>query len=78
LVVGIIFLIIGGIIFFEGYNQVKEYQSTLGQIGRAVSESAREEYNTYKLMEEFGGIMLLVGFVVSIAGTVSSPKEKND
>ena len=53
LTVGIILLIIGGIMFFEGYNQVKEYQSTLGQIGRVVSENAREEYNNYKLMEEY-------------------------
>jgi len=57
-----------------GYSGVQEYQTTLGQIGRAFSHSAQQEYQMYMLMETGGGIIALVGFVLSIAGAVTGKK----
>ena len=71
---GIVLLVVGGLLFMMGYNGVQDYQSTLGQIGRAFSHSVQQEYQMYMLMETGGGIVALVGFVLSIAGAVAGKK----
>jgi len=75
LVFGIVLLVAGGLLFMLGYSGVQEYQTTLGQIGRAFSHSAQQEYQMYTLMETGGGIVALIGFVLSIAGAVAGKKE---
>lgn len=59
-----------------GYSGVQEYQTTLGQINRALSHSAQHEYQMYMLMETGGGIVALIGFVLSIAGAVADKRSK--
>lgn len=67
---GIILLIVGVLFLMVGYNAVQDHQSTLGQIGRVFSESRRQEYQTYMIMEMGGAILAVVGFVLSISGAV--------
>ena len=71
---GIVLLVAGGLLFMMGYNGVQDYQTFLGQIGRAFSQSAQEKYQMYILMETGGGILALIGFVLSIAGAVARKK----
>lgn len=72
LALGIILLVVGGLIFMKGHNGVKDCESTWGEIGQIISEEAREKCEMYQQMETFGGIIGVVGFVISIAGAVSS------
>jgi hypothetical protein len=68
---GVILLVVGGLLYMMGYNGVQEYQTTLGQIGRFLSQSRQQEYQIYMLMETVGGILVLIGFVLSIAGAIA-------
>ncbi len=74
---GIAFIIIGGIIYSIGNSGAQEYRTSLGQIGRALSSTAQQQYQTYSAMESFGGIVVLIGFVLTIVGAVSSGGEKS-
>ncbi len=71
---GIGLIIIGGIIYSIGNSGAQEYRTSLGQIGRALSSSAQQQYQTYSAMESFGGIAILIGFALTIIGAVSSEK----
>ena len=71
---GLVLLVAGGLLFMVGYNGVQEYQTTLGQIGRAFSHGAQQEYQMFLLLETGGGIVALIGFVLSIAGAVAGKK----
>ncbi len=74
---GIILILAGGIIYSIGNSNAQEYRSTLGQIGRAFSSSAQQQYQVYSAMESFGGIAVLIGFALTIVGAVSSGGEKS-
>ncbi len=74
---GIALVIIGGIIYSTGNSGAQEYRTTLGQITRGLSSSAQAQYQTYATMESFGGIMVVIGVVLSIVGGVSSGGEKS-
>jgi len=74
LAVGIVLFVVGGLFFMVGYSGVQEYQTSLGQIGRALSQSAQQEYQMYTLMEIGGGLVAIIGFVISLAGAVSGEK----
>ncbi len=74
---GIYLIIVGGIIYSIGNSGAQEYRTSLGQIARGLSSSAQQEYQTYAAMESFGGIMLLIGFALTIVGAVSSGGEKS-
>ncbi|MCX9026212.1 MAG: hypothetical protein OIN85_08980 [Candidatus Methanoperedens sp.] len=71
---GIAIIIIGGIIYSVGNSNAQEYRTSLGQIGRALSSTAQQQYQMYATIESFGGIMLLIGFALIIVGAVSSEK----
>lgn len=74
---GIILIILGGIIYSIGNSGAQEYRTSLGQIGRALSSNAEQQYQTYSAMESFGGIAVLIGFALTIVGAVSSGSEKS-
>lgn len=69
LAVGIILLVIGGFFYFLGNGEKEDYKHL-----RYLSEEANYRYNLFQFIEMIGGIILFVGFVVSIAGAVSTKK----
>lgn len=69
---GIALIIIGGIIYSMGNSGAQEYRTSLGQFARGLSSDAQQQYQKYSTMESFGGIMVLIGFVLSVVGAVSS------
>lgn len=73
--IGISLLTIGVILFISGSNGVNEYQTTVGQVYRAFSSSGQKEYATYRAMTLFGGIMGIIGFVVTLI-SFSGGKDK--
>lgn len=74
---GIALIIIGGIIYSIGNSNAQEYRTSLGQIARGLSSDAQQQYQIYSSMESFGGIMVLVGIVLSISGAVSSGEKSS-
>ncbi len=71
---GAVLPIIGWFVFMIGYNNVQDYQTTLGVIGRYLSSEAQQKYQMYQLMEAGGGILALVGLVLVAAGLVGHEK----
>jgi hypothetical protein len=74
LAVGILLFVFGGLIYMVGSNGVSEYQTSLGQVNRYLSQSAQQDYQRYMLMETGGGLFAIVGLIISLAGIVSSEK----
>jgi len=44
-----------------------EFETTAGQLGRALSEDAQQEYQTYSNMRIGGAVAAAVGAVLSLA-----------
>lgn len=63
---GWLFIALIGVAFwYIGHQGVVEYQTMSGQLARTLSESARAEYQTAKLMQNGGA------FVAFIAGGIA-------
>jgi|Deesub1362A_J573_1020465.scaffolds.fasta_scaffold02656_7 hypothetical protein len=76
LFLGIFLLVIGGIIASFGYMIVREYQTFLGELSRALSASERQRYQIAILMTTGGVILLLVGLGLTMYGVVATAGEK--
>ena len=76
LVVGAIFLIIGFMVFWQGYSILQQYNTTLGQLALMLSEEARQEYQQAQTMTTIGGILALAGLVICIYGAAAKPKNQ--
>ena len=74
LAVGVILLIVGFFIFWNGYTVTQEYQTSLGQLGRFFSSEAQEQYSQGQLFTMIGGILALIGFITSIYGAAAKSK----
>lgn len=70
LAVGILLFVFGGLIHMVGSNGVPEYQYI-----RYISQSAEQDYQMYRLIETSGGLVAIVGLIISLAGIVSGKKE---
>jgi len=65
--IGIIFLVVGAILFFMGQAMSNSWQYMMNP----------QYYNWAPMMNIFGLVFLIVGFLVSIVGAVSPEKKKN-
>lgn len=69
---GIVLLAIGVLLLLVGQQGVQEYQTTSGQISRALSEEQRSNYEMYSSMRLFGGMGAVVGGILFVVGLASS------
>lgn len=61
LVGGVILLVFGVAVFVWSYNQIQDYQTTLGQLGRAFDKDTQARYDEMQMTQ-------LIGIVLGVAG----------
>lgn len=77
---GIILLIFGVAVFMWSYNQLQDYQTSLGQIGRALSAEAQARYDELQMMQILGIVFGIAGIGALIFGAAkkqSKPPAKS-
>ncbi len=74
LVGGIVLLVVGFFVFWQGYSVIQYYNNTsIGQFNLAISEQARQQYLQAQNYALFGGIISLIGIGVTIYGAIAKP-----
>lgn len=65
---GLVLLIGGILIALYAHQNMAEFETTAGQLGRALSDEAQREYQTYSNMRIGGAVAAAIGAVLSISG----------
>ena len=69
-------LLLGGVgVAFVAYPTMRDYETTAGQLVRAVSQDAQREYEEAVMMVWAGGCCGSIGFILLLVGLVA--KDKN-
>lgn len=66
-ILGLVLLVGGIAVALYGHQNMGEFETTAGQLGRALSEDAQQEYQTYSNMRIGGAVAAAVGAVLSLA-----------
>ena len=74
--IGTILLIAGLLAYIWADDVTDEYETTLGQIGRAVDEDMREEYEQAKIIKSVGIVGAVLGGVFILGGLIAPNKKK--
>jgi len=72
---GIFLLIIGILIYSNASIRVDEYQSFTGQVSRFFSEEARRQYEYAQAAMMVGGVLGLMGILITAYGFMAERKE---
>ena len=75
LIIGVVILILGFSMAFFGYVRMQEYQTLAGQVARSTSDEARTHYLYSIGTTCFGGILLIIGIVVTALGIKQNESE---
>lgn len=73
-IIGIVLLVAGLLVFVIGYSGAAEYRTVLGQVGRMLSQKARQEFRMSMLAEVTGAIVAVIGFGLTVYGAVTTKK----
>lgn len=75
LIIGIAILAIGTALYMIALTQLPEYETLIGSLARVLDSDVQQKYDLLKLFQVIGPVAGVAGFVISIAGLVSSPKD---
>lgn len=75
LIIGITILVIGTALYMIALTQLPEYETLIGSLTRAFDSDVQQKYDLLKLFQVIGPVAGVAGFIISIAGLVSSPKD---
>ncbi len=73
--IGIAILVIGTGLYMIALTQLPEYETLFGSLARALDSDVKQKYELLKLFQVIGPMAGVAGFIISIAGLVSSPKD---
>jgi GAF domain-containing protein len=72
LIIGGLILIVGVAVFLFSQQQVQQAQTLAGQAGRAVSQQSQSEYQMFSIARIAGGILVVIGGVLSASDFLGS------
>jgi len=75
---GIILLIFGVAIFMWSYNQIQDYQTSLGQLGRVFSADEEARYNEMQIVQILGVVFGIAGIGALIFGAAKKQAPRPD
>lgn len=65
--IGLLLLVVGIAVALYAHQNMAEFETTAGQVGRALSEEAQREYRNYSYARIGGAVTAAVGAVLSLA-----------
>ena len=65
---GIVLLVFGVAVFMWSYNQIQDFQTTLGQLGRALNSDAQARYADAQMTQIIGIVFAIAGIGALIFG----------
>ncbi|MCD6111344.1 MAG: hypothetical protein J7K08_06695 [Thermoplasmata archaeon] len=76
-IVGAFLLIGSGVLFLVAYNTVRDYQTPLGQLERALDPEAQADYEYAVTMELCYAIGIIVGIIMVLVGLILKNEEED-